>query len=217
MPLLEIFQKSEKQEKQEKPKIIIDIHEKNSLVVSELIELGCEIEFQKLEVGDYIADGFLIERKTAKDFLSSMINKRLQTQLLSLKTHENSVLIIEDFDERYETNINTNAIRGFLMSVLFDFKIPIIFTEDYQDTAHYLYLLGKSKRKGDISIRAKRKTLNKKEKIQFILEGFPGIGPSKAKKLIKKFKTIKNVINASTEDLQEVLGKKTEDFLKLID
>jgi len=34
-----------------------------------------------------------------------------------------------------------------------------------------------------------------------ILEGFPGIGPSTAKALLKKFKTIKAIINANEKDL----------------
>ena len=215
----DIFEKSEKllkREEKNKPHIIVDIHEKNSLVVSELVSLGADIEFKSLEVGDYIAQDVIIERKTASDFLSSMISKRLQNQLIGLKQHEKSILIIENFDERYDTNINTNAIRGFIMSVLLNFKVPIIFTEDYQDTAHYLYILGKHKENQEISLRAKRHSLNKKQQLQFILEGFPGIGPSKAKKLIEKFKTIKNIINASEQDLQEILGKKTKDFVDLI-
>jgi len=53
--------------------------------------------------------------------------------------------------------------------------------------------------------------------LQFILEGFPGIGPTTAKKLLKKFKSIKKIINASEEELKEILGKKTETFLKIID
>lgn len=219
MPFLDIFASKIKRssiKEKPKPKIIVDIHEKNSLVIAELIELGCEVEFKKLEVGDYIADGFIIERKTAKDFLSSMISKRLQNQLLSMKSHEKSVLIIEDFEQRFETNINTNAIRGFLMSVLFNIKIPIIFTEDSQDTAHYLYLLAKRQPKDHISIRAKRRGMKKKELLQFILEGFPGIGPATAKKLLKKFGTIRNIINANKEELEGILGKKTQDFIDLI-
>ena len=34
------------------PKVIIDVHEKDSLVPSSLHELGCEIEFKSLKVGD---------------------------------------------------------------------------------------------------------------------------------------------------------------------
>ena len=53
-------------------------------------------------------------------------------------------------------------------------------------------------------------------KSPYIIEGFPGIGPTTARKLIEKFKTIKNIINASKEELEEILGKKTDLFIRTI-
>ena len=197
--------------------LVADVHEKNSLIFAELVNLGMEIELEKLEVGDYVIKDIIIERKTVRDFLSSMLSKRLQKQLISLSNVEKKLLILENFGEQYDVKINTNAIRGFIMSILLDFKIPIIFTEDYQDTAYYLYLLAKKQQLKHVSIRAKRKAFNKKEQVQYLLEGFPGVGPATAKKLIEKFKTIKNVINASSDDLKEVLGKKAELFIELVE
>jgi len=48
--------------------------------------------------------------------------------------------------------------------------------------------------------------------MQFIIEGFPGIGPKTAKKLLEKFKTMKNIFNAPLEDLQKEIGKKADIF-----
>ena len=62
-----------------------------------------------------------------------------------------------------------------------------------------------------------QKTLKKKEQMQFIIESFPGIGPKTAKKLLKKFKTIKNIINRPEKDLREVIGKKVENMKRIID
>ena len=67
------------------------------------------------------------------------------------------------------------------------------------------------------SLRAKKLSLSKEEQIQFILEGFPNIGPAKAKKLIEKFKSIKNIISASEEELELILGKKAKEFKSLVD
>jgi len=52
--------------------------------------------------------------------------------------------------------------------------------------------------------------------LQYVLEGFPSIGPATAKKLLKKFKTLKNIINASDEELKKEIGKKAELFCKII-
>ena len=92
------------------------------------------------------------------------------------------------------------------MSILLKHKIPILFTQNYKDTAQFINRIAR-KKEIEIGIRANKKTLNKKEQIQFILEGFPGIGPKSAKKLLREFKTIKNIANASEEELTQVIGK----------
>jgi ERCC4-type nuclease len=66
------------------------------------------------------------------------------------------------------------------------------------------------KQEKEMSLKAKKKSLNKKEQLQFILEGFPSIGPKSAKKLLEEVKTIRNIINADEESLKKVIGKKAE-------
>jgi len=220
MPLLNIFSKEKTEKKpEEKLKITADQHEKNSLVISELTSLGIEVEIKHLLVADFLVKDVAIERKTVSDFLSSMINKRLTRQLQELQQYPNKLLIIEGIDEHELYNegnsINPNAVRGFLLSILLKHKIPIIFTKDYEDTAKFLVVLAK-KQETETSIRARKKAFNKKEQLQYILEGFPGIGPKTAKKMLKKYKTIKKIANTSIEKLKKEIGKKAEIF-KLLD
>lgn len=220
-PILNIFSKKIKKEiKKEKQKIIIDYREKNSLVASELVELGFEIEFRELKVGDYLMNNIAIERKTISDFISSIINKRIGRQLEELQQYEDKLLIIEGIDEQelYPEGggMHPNAIRGFLLSIILKQKIPTIFTKDYKDTAKFILILSRKKER-DSSLNVNKKSLNKKERLQFILEGFPGIGPKKAKKLLEKFRTIRNIINAPKEELEEILGKKADIVRELIE
>lgn len=214
--LYDIFLKKNKKMK-EKPKILIDYREKNSLVASELISLGLEIKFLELKIGDYLINNIAIERKTISDFISSMINKRLLNQLDELQQYEKKLLIIEGLDEQElysddsKEGVSSNAIRGFLLSILLKHKVPIIFTKNYEDTAKFIYLLA-VKKETESSLNVTKKSLNKKERLQFILEGFPGIGPKTARKLLEEFKTLKNISNASLEDLKKIIGKKAEIF-----
>lgn len=215
-----IFSKTKIEMPEEKQKIIADHREKNSLVIAELIHSNVEVEMKNLPVADFLVSDIAIERKTVSDFLSSMINKRLARQLEEMKQYPKQLLIIEGIEERelYSGGggINPNAIRGFLLSILLEFQVPIIFTKDYQDTVRFLLVLLKKEKKEHISIRAKKKAMNKKEQLQYILEGFPNIGPATAKKLLKKFKTLRSIINASQEELKAEIGKKAEIF-KLVD
>ncbi len=225
--IFDIFSKRKSifREEKEKPKVVVDHREKNSLVCSELSRLELDVEFRQLPVGDYIVNDTVIERKTISDFISSMINRRLANQLIELGQFEKRILFIEGIDEQElysssqieeETGMHPNSIRGFLLSILLIYKVPIIFTKNPSDTAKFIDILARKKKK-ELPLNAKKHSLNKKQQLQFILESFPGIGPKTAKKLLQEFGSIKNIINAPEEDLKKILGKKSDVFKDLVD
>ena len=222
--LFNIFSKKTPKIKEKlRPKIIIDSREKNSLVISEVISLGIDIEFKTLKVADYLVSGVAVERKTVSDFISSMISQRLLRQLQELQQYETRLLIVEGIDEQelYTdseelTGMHPNSVRGFLLSILLEHKVPIIFTKNYTDTAHFLSVLARKKAR-EMPLNVKKRVRNKKEQMQVILEGFPGIGPKTSKKLLKEFKTIQNVVNAPEEDLKRILGKRAKIVREIIE
>jgi len=210
----DIFSKRPPTMIKDSPKIIADYREKNSLVIAKLINLGAQVEIKELKVGDYISNSTVVERKTIPDFLSSMKNKRLKNQLDELQQYKKKLLIIEGFNEKdiyTESAINENAIRGFLLSISLKHNVPIIFTQNYEDTAKFILILAK-KKETEASLHATKKALTKKEQMQFILEGFPGIGPKTAKSLLEKYKTLKKIFSTDKKQLSKVLGKKAEAF-----
>jgi len=221
-PIFNIFSKQKRKTIKEKLKIIADYREKNSLVISELIGMGINVEFKPLKVADFISKGIAIERKTVSDFISSLINKRLFKQLEEIKQYPKYFLIVEGIEQQELYNdkpegISGNAIRGMILSIILKYQVPIIFTKDEKDTALFINVLARKQTKKHFALNPKKKSLNKKEQKQFILEGFPGIGPATAKKLLKEFKSIKNIINTPIEKLKEIIGKKAEIFEKLLD
>lgn len=219
MPLFDIFKsKSKKPSVEARLKIIADIHEKNSLVIAHLAN-KCDLDIRHLEVGDYIVGDFVIERKTASDFISSMLSKRLQEQLRNLEQVKNKIFVVEGkFEIDKESRLNPNSARGQILAILNYSKIPIIFTQDSEETAEYLILLGKQQLKpfSELSLHA-RKPSSVREQKQYIIESFPGVGPKGAKELLRKFKSVKNIINASQGELAEIIGSKAESLRELID
>ncbi|MEX0932651.1 MAG: ERCC4 domain-containing protein [Candidatus Pacearchaeota archaeon] len=215
--IFDIFSKGKAKKNKPKKKIIVDTREKNSLIVSEIIENGLEVEFKTLKVADYLVNDTAIERKTVSDFISSMKNKRLLKQLEEIQQYKSRMLIIEGIDEQelYSdeelTGMHPNAVRGFLLSIILKYNVPIIFTKNYEDSAKFISVLSKKENK-EASLNVTKRFLDKNEVKQFIIESFPGIGPKNAKKLLEKFKTIKGIINAPEEELKEILGKKAEVF-----
>ncbi len=199
-------------------KIIIDLHEKNSLIPSELSRLNLPYEFQSLKVADYLINSIAIERKSFHDLQSSIISKRIFTQLEEIKQYAQHLLIIE---MRQENSIplilHENAFRGFILSILLEKQIPIIFSKNEKDTALYLSILAKKREDKEFSLRPSKISFSIEQQQQFILEGFPDIGPVTAKKLLSNFKTLKDIFNASEDELKEVIGKKVMDFKKLLE
>jgi len=218
MPFLNIFSTKKEPPVQESHLIEIDTREKNSLIPSELIALKQKIEFKTLPIGDYIINNTAIERKTIQDLKSSIINKRIFSQLENIKKYPRALLIIEGLENSpYNSQIiSDNAFRGFILSSSLNLKVPIIFTQNEKDTALHLALLARQKAKTELSLRPSPNFKTEKERAQYILEGFQNIGPIKAKKLITKFKTLKSIFNATSQDLQEILGNRTQDFLDLM-
>ncbi|MEK6935765.1 MAG: ERCC4 domain-containing protein [Nanoarchaeota archaeon] len=226
MPLFNPFSFRKSKSKKIKiiPKIIADIHEKDSLIFAELSEnKKIELIIQSLEIGDFLIGETAIERKTVQDFISSMISKRLSEQLKQMKQYKNQLLIVEgalfkeDASEK-PYGVLDNAIRGFILSIINNYQVPIIFTQDYKDTSQYLITLAKQqlKPKIEISLHSRiPKTI--KEQKQYILESFPNIGPITAKKLLEEFKTLSSVFSATEEELSKILRKKSKDFKKLLE
>jgi ERCC4-type nuclease len=215
--ILDIFSRKKGKE-EEKGKIVVDHREKNALVVSELIKLGYKVEFEQLDVGDYLVGRTLIERKTISDFKSSIVNKRIVRQLLELKKYGHGIMILEGIieDDIYEGGIHENAFRGFLLSIILEFGVPLVYSYDSKDTAKYIDVLFRKKEKGDLGLRASKIFRTEEEQVQFILEGFPGIGPVVARKLVEKFGNLREIFSASSEELGEVLGKKADGFSGLL-
>ena len=120
---------------------------------------------------------------------------------------EKHFLILEGFYYNYNKfNIHENAIRGMILSIINDFQIPIIYTESELDTSKFLITLAKrfEKPKSNNSIRHSKNTKTLEEEKQFILEGFPGIGPVAAKTLLIEFGSLKNIFRALPEELHKI-------------
>jgi Fanconi anemia group M protein len=55
-------------------------------------------------------------------------------------------------------------------------------------------------------LRAGYRPKRLRSKQLFVLQGLPKVGPTTAKRLLERFKSVKNAINAPIEELQQVEG-----------
>ncbi len=221
---LQDFHKEVQESKpEERPvKVFIDQREIRSTVARALEKLGVEIVLKTLEVGDYVlSDRVGIERKTAEDFLSTLMDGRdLFGQISDLvRTFERPLLIIEGEGLYSARQIHPNAIRGVLASIAIDFGVPVIFSRDEEDTAALISVMAKREQAGvkkDINLHGKKTSLTLKEQQEYVISSLPEIGPAVARNLLLHFGSVERIMAASREELMEVglVGPKTADRIK---
>jgi len=192
-----------------KIKIYVDVRERNTKILKVLKD-NAQIELRQLPVGDFIlSDRVGCERKTQADFVQSIIDKRLLAQALELsRNFEIPIFIVEGNSDLYSLrDIHPNAIRGALAALAVNFGISIIPTRDEEDTAHFLYTVAKREQdygRREIALRGERKPLLLEERQRYIIESLPHVSAILARRLLQKFGSVRDVINASEKELMKV-------------
>jgi Fanconi anemia group M protein len=202
--------------------IFIDIREANSGILEYFWQYDCDVQKKMLLFGDFVAsDRVIIEKKTTKDFIQSITDKRLFQQLKSIKDNfEKPVLIIEGEESLYGV-LQPNIIRGTLAAIAVDMGIPIIWTKDMADTAGIVYWIARREQLQENRnnvLRNKRMPDTMEEKQEYLVSSLPDVSTVRAKALLKHFKSPKNVFNAKEEELTDVkgIGKKISERIKRV-
>jgi Fanconi anemia group M protein len=191
-------------------KITVDYREKPSGLHDLLENCGTFVEIAKLSYGDYIInDKITVERKTADDFLLSIIDGRLFNQLSNLKKFcSYPILLIEGNPYKCSYYFDRMAIKGALVSTKVIWYVPVIFSRTKEDSRDILLII--SRQVGtciDVApLRGGYRPKRLKSKQLFILQGLPKVGPKIAKRLLRYFKSVSKVMNASVQALTEIDG-----------
>lgn len=213
---------NEEMAKGKKVKVYVDVRERNTEIFKILNEKA-DVDVKQLEVGDYILSGDVcVERKTASDFLQSIIDKRLLDQAQNLaKNFEIPLLIVEGELNFTARGIHPNAIRGMMAALATDFKISIIPTKDENDTAEMIFMIAKREQEEKRKMTAligEKKVYTLAERQKLVVESLPNISAVLAENLLNHFKTIKKIANAGVKELIKVGGigqKRAEEIFKV--
>jgi ERCC4-type nuclease len=197
------------------PRIIIDDRETSSKVVELLSGMGADIRIERLLLGDYaIGDRILIERKTARDFVDTLINRDLLGQVKSMaESVPRPVVIIEGGDLYAQRDIHPNAIKGVLAALAIDMGVSLLYTRDEQDTAQMLYVLAKREdsERGERKVHPHKSHRSLRDEQEYIVSALPDIGMKNARLLLSHFGSVQAITNAELQDLQSIkgIGEKT--------
>jgi len=195
----------------EVPEIVVDDRETSSRVVERLSALGTRLTIMRLESGDYaIGNRILVERKRARDFVDTLVDRDLFGQLKELAAQAmRPVLIIEGGDLYTQRDIHPNALRGTLAAIAIDLGIAVFHSRDEEDTAQLLTVIARREvERGDRTPRLplRKAFQSSQEEMEMVIASFPEIGVKNARLLLGEFGSIRAIIDATEEELAQVRG-----------
>ena len=198
---------------------VVSVDSREAAAVPKIVEAlrknGVEVEVKPLPC-DYaieVEGGWAIERKTPTDLAGSIRSGRLWKELEKLKLVEGlrpillvegSLALIEKF-----TKWNPTSIIGVVNSVLFDWGVDVVFLPSRKWTVAYLTQLAKSaeaEKKRPHPLKMKEKAERLEDYAVMVVESLPGVSAVKARALLRHFKTLRRLFNASVEELASVEG-----------
>jgi Fanconi anemia group M protein len=206
----------------DKLRVVADHREKSSGVIKELIELGIELDLERLDSADYIVSSRVgIEYKTKEDFVNSIVDGRLLSQIKDLvASFEKPLIIVEGIEDIYSIrNVQPHAIQGRLATIAVSYSIPIIYTKSQAETASVIKVIAKREQEEgykDFSLHGSKKPMTVKEQQEYIISALPGVGAGLAKDLLKTFGNIENIMKASIDELKSVekIGQKKAEKIR---
>jgi ERCC4-type nuclease len=194
--------------------IRIDTQEQRSGIPTLLAAMPqMHVELTPLRVGDYDVGGDprrVFERKTASDFLCSLAQGRLFTQLAAVrKSCFAPILLLEGDPLRVgHSQMRPESIRGALSYITAAMRVPILPSSGPADSAHLVYAAAKQCQIGRSThgpaVGRRRASLSERQ-MQIVLS-LPGIGPVTAHALCARFRSLHDLLGADAAQLSTVPG-----------
>ncbi len=189
-------------------RVVADERERPSGVPEELQILGVSVDYRVLDVADYVVGNYGIERKSVRDFVSSLFSGRLFDQAYRMgEAYQNSILVVEgSFEKEIKRLRNPRSLWGALISTVLDYRLNCFFTSDARQTAQFILTLGKGGRYrgkpgGPPLVVRKPKVEDVKRVQASIVSSLPGIGPRLADQLLSQFGSVRKVFTASVTEM----------------
>jgi DNA excision repair protein ERCC-4 len=176
---------------------------------------------QRLAVGDYLVDNALLfERKTLLDLTESIKDGRLFDQALRLLSAPQRTAIILEGRGRdlAGSRMRREAIQGAIAMLTLQLGLPLLRAANPEETAALILLTARQDRTSATgSLQRQGRRPRGKQRLQnHILQGLPGVGPGRARRLIEHFGSVEAVIGAPADELTQVagIGEATADAIR---
>ena len=192
-------------------RLFVDYSERHSALLEATRRCGAfEVRMVHLDTGDYLIDDeVLIERKTIRDFVTSLIDGRLfpQTARLAHSSYR-SLLLLEGPRPPTMPDVHSHAVEGAVVSIAAMWRLPVLHSAEPEHSLLILRLLAEQVTRSHQPVlrRFDRKPKRLASRRLFLLQGLPGVGPALASRLLDHFGSIEQVVSADVLALAEVPG-----------
>ncbi|MHA1368256.1 MAG: ERCC4 domain-containing protein [Promethearchaeota archaeon] len=183
-------------------------------------------EVQRLEIGDVIDldRSICIERKECGDFISSIVDGRLQRQVINMDRNFKKCMIgiVGNLKHTWKKLVAMNkykfikwaAVKSAIASVMARSNVSIFMVSGTDDFTYVVKKIFEKIDKGTYEPVPKVHRIKNDEVLSMVMS-LPRIGQKNGKLLLKQFGNVYNIINASVEELMQVpnIGKQTASLI----
>lgn len=193
-------------------RVVADDRERNGGVVDALRQqTGVSLVVERLPLGDYLVDDhLLVERKTLPDLVASIKDGRLFRQGYRLAGAPfRTALVLEGRSgDLADSGMRREAIQGALIALSLYLGVPLLRSMDPVETAQLLLYAARQGRTASNGVwpRPGRRPRGKQRIQSRVLQGLPGVGPERARRLLARFGTLEAVMQAETDELASISG-----------
>ncbi len=180
-------------------KIIMDNREGRSGMLQALQSFDdISLSIEHLALADYkVNDHLLFERKTFIDFAASIKDGRLFSQACKLvQSSTRGIIILEGVAQDFaQIGVKREALQGALITLSLSFGIPVLRSKNCYETVQLMrYTAWQDHHHSTGVLFRKPMRPRGKRRIQlYILQGLPGVGPLRAKRLLESFGSVEAV------------------------
>jgi len=192
--------------------VTVDDRERLSAVPGLLAGVpGVVVRTARLRAGDYdLGHGVVVERKTARGFILSLMSGQLFAQASALTHGVGRPVLLLEGGSLYETGIAIDpaAIRGALVSLAIAWRLPVLRAGGPRESVEVLLALARQAHRDAKGpwLRPGRKPRRPERLKSYVLQGLPRVGPVLAGRLLARFGSVRAVAAATETDLQAVKG-----------
>ncbi|MDP6505582.1 MAG: helix-hairpin-helix domain-containing protein, partial [Planctomycetota bacterium] len=156
-----------------------------------------------------ISERLAVERRASNSFVNGIMDKSLFANAIFQRERFGLPVLIVEGTVNYEfRGMDPQAVRGALTSMVIEYGLNVVSTQDTEETAHLLAMMIRQEQIGipEISLIPKRKATTLPDMQRRVIEMLPGCGRVMARDLLQHFGSVERIVRATVAELRKVRG-----------